>query len=50
MSVEQAASDTWVAMRKDWPNEGSKEQISKDERVMGVLPRVGQPSTILFSK
>lgn len=28
VSVGQAASDTWVAMREDWSSEGSKEQSS----------------------
>lgn len=45
MSVERAASDTWVVTREDWPSEGSTEsEVSTDEKVMGTLPRVGQPS------
>lgn len=44
MSVGQATSATWAAMREDWSSEGSKEQSGTDERVTGTLPRVGQPS------
>lgn len=44
MSMDRAASDTWVAMEEDWPSEGSMAWISTDDRVTGTLPRVDQLS------